>query len=213
MTSFLVDDYLADHDFHGASQTLVTSASSKTSICLADCLARRGHRGVGLTSSRNRAFVESLDMYAQVISYDEIDQLDASIASGLVDTAGSGAVRSAVHTHFGDNLAFSLTVGATHWEDPAGSARDLVGPKPEFFFAPGQVAKPSQEWGAAELAARIASSFHNLLDGTDRWLTVTHRTGHDEITAVYQNLLEGRADPAVGYVVSMSDALSETLPA
>ena len=39
MTSFLVDDYLGDADaeggvFRGAGQTLVTSASSKTSICL-----------------------------------------------------------------------------------------------------------------------------------------------------------------------------------
>ena len=37
MTSFLVDDYLGDADaeggvFRGAGQTLVTSASSKTSI-------------------------------------------------------------------------------------------------------------------------------------------------------------------------------------
>ena len=56
MTSFLVDDYLADNDFLGATQTLVTSASSKTSICLAQCLAERdGHRGVGVTSERNRS--------------------------------------------------------------------------------------------------------------------------------------------------------------
>ena len=41
MTSFLVDDYLADNDFLGATQTIVTSASSKTSICLAHCLAER----------------------------------------------------------------------------------------------------------------------------------------------------------------------------
>ena len=210
MTSFLIDDYLADHEFHGASQTLVTSASSKTSICLADCLARRGHNCVGLTSSRNRRFVESLGMYPQVITYDEIGHLDASITSCLVDTAGSGTVRSAVHTHFADNLACSLTVGATHWEDPGSSAEDLTGPKPEFFFAPGQVTKRNQEWGAAELTSRIARSFHSLLDTTDRWLTVAHRTGPNEIIAVYQNLLEGQADPAIGYIVSMSDSLRET---
>ena len=75
MTSFLVDDYLGDADaeggiFRGANQTLVTSASSKTSICLAACLARReGHHSIGVTSPRNRAFVEGLDLYDQVITY------------------------------------------------------------------------------------------------------------------------------------------------
>lgn len=210
MTSFLVDDYLADNNFSGASQTLVTSASSKTSICLAACLAQRGHPGIGLTSKRNRAFVESLDMYAQVITYDEIDQLDSSAASGIVDMAGNGAVRSALHTHFADSLAFSLTVGVTHWEEPARSAHDLPGPKPEFFFAPGQVTKRTRQWGAAELTARIAQSWHILVEGTDHWMNVVHRSGPDEISAVYRELLEGQADPSVGYVVSMSDSLGNT---
>ena len=208
MTSFLVDDYLGDNNFSGASATLVTSASSKTSICLASCLARRGHPGIGLTSERNRAFVESLDTYAQVITYDEIDQLDSSSVSGMVDMAGNGTVRETLHTHFADNLAFSLTVGVTHWEEPARSARDLPGPKPEFFFAPGQAAKRSQEWGADELNARIAQSWHIIVESTDRWMNVVHRSGPDQISAVYRELLEGQADPSVGYVVSMSDSLS-----
>ena len=212
MTSFLVDDYLADNNFSGASQTLVTSASSKTSICLAACLAQRGHPGIGLTSKRNRAFVESLDMYAQVITYDEIDQLDSSAASGIVDMAGNGAVRSALHTHFADSLAFSLTVGVTHWEEPARSDHDLPGPKPEFFFAPGQVTKRTRQWGAAELTARIAQSWHILVEGADHWMNVVHRSGPDEISAVYRELLEGQADPSVGYVVSMSDSLGNTPP-
>lgn len=210
MTSFLADDYLGDNGFAGASQTLVTSASSKTSICLAVCLARRGHPSIGLTSARNRAFVESLDMYQQVITYDEIDQLDSSAASGMVDMAGNGSVRSAVHTHFGDKLAFSLTVGATHWEEQAGTADDLPGPKPEFFFAPGQIAKRTQDWGGAELTARIARSWHDFVESTDRWMTVVHRSGPAEISAVYRELLEGQADPSIGYVVSMSQTLRET---
>ena len=87
MTSFLVDDYLGDADAEGgvfrrAGQTLVTSASSKTSICLAACLARRdGHRSIGVTSPRNRVFVEGLGLYDEVITYDEIDRTDPRAAS------------------------------------------------------------------------------------------------------------------------------------
>lgn len=202
-TSFLADDYLADHGFLGARQTLVTSASSKTSICLAACLAERAdQRCVGLTSERNRPFVEGLGLYDDVITYDEIGTLDADVPTALVDMAGSGPVRTSVHNHFADRLTVSLTVGATHWEDSASSGR-LPGPKPEFFFAPGQVAKRTGEWGADGLNARIARSFHRLVDGTDRWLAVEHRTGPDGVEAAYRALLEGEAAPSVGYVVSM----------
>jgi len=205
MTSFLVDDYLADNNFHAASQTLVTSASSKTSISLASCLQRReGHAAIGLTSDRNRAFVESLNLYDQVITYDEVDQLDASVSSGMVDMAGNGTVRSNVHTHFGDQLQFSLTVGATHWEE-GGASPDLPGPTPEFFFAPGQSAKRAKDWGPDELATRIATAFNALLDSTDQWMTVDHRRGPDGMKHVYDALVNGQADPATGFIVSMTD--------
>lgn len=205
MTSFLADDQLADNDFHGAEQTLVTSASSKTSISLAACLKLRdGHRAVGLTSERNRAFVEGLGLYDQVITYDEIDQLDASIDSGMVDMAGSGSIRSNVHNHFTDNLKFSLTVGATHWEDMEAEP-DLPGPRPEMFFAPGQSAKRAKDWGPDELANRVDQSFASLLDGTAAWLTVDHRTGPDGMAHVYDQLVNGKADPASGFIVSMGD--------
>ena len=210
MTSFLVDDYLGDADseggvFRGAGQTLVTSASSKTSICLAVCLARReGHHSIGVTSPRNRSFVEGLGLYDKVITYDEIDGTDARVVSGLVDMAGSGPVRSAIYTHFADNLKFSIAVGATHWED-MDSDGDLPGPPPELFFAPGQSAKRARDWGPDELASRTARAFNDLLDHTERWLTVVHRTGPDGIEATYRELLEGQADPSIGYVCSMNE--------
>ena len=209
MTSFLVDDYLGDPDadggvFRGAGQTLVTSASSKTSICLATCLARReGHDSIGVTSPRNRAFVEGLGLYDEVITYGEIDRTDTRVASGLVDMAGSGSVRSAIHTHFADNLKFSIAVGATHWEDMGGDG-ELPGAPPELFFAPAQSAKRARDWGPDELANRTARAFSDFLDHTERWLTVVHRTGPDGIEATYRELLEGQADPSIGYVCSMS---------
>ncbi len=207
MTSFLVDDQLGDRDFAGASQTLVTSASSKTSISLASCLAERdGVKTAGLTSARNRSFVEGLGLYDRVITYDEVDQLDAAIRSGVVDMAGNPSVRASIHNHFGDNLAFSTSVGATHWEaqggaaDPQASSAPLPGPVPEFFFAPAQRAKRVEEWGAAELDARIDRAYRNLVDQSSRWLQVQHRHGPAGIEATYRDLLEGRADPSAGFI-------------
>ncbi len=202
-TSFLIDDSLADNEFYGAQHTLITSASSKTSIALAHCLSQRPQqRSVGLTSQRNRGFVERLGLYDEVAAYDEIDQLDPTTNSTLVDMAGNAAVRAGIHRHFGDHLTASLTVGATHWEH-GGGAEGLPGPAPEFFFAPTQIAKRNDDWGPGALDARIAESFNLFVDGTDDWLTVEHHAGPDAIASVYHQLVDGNADPATGYIASM----------
>jgi hypothetical protein len=138
------------------------------------------------------------------LTYDEVDQLDPTMTSTLVDIAGSASVQSAVHTHFSDALKVSLTVGATHWQESGGGVT-LPGPTPEFFFAPGQSAKRAGDWGQSELDARIAGSFDRLSDTTDQWLTVEHRTGPDGVESVYRSLLDGDAEPDTGYVVTMHE--------
>ena len=120
----------------------------------------------------------------------------------LVDMAGSGPVRTAVHTHFADRLAISLAVGATHWEH-GGGGQPLPGPRPEFFFAPAALAQRSGEPAADDLATRLTGAFHEFLDGASRWLTVEHHSGIGEVEAVYRALLDGRVDPSVGHVLAM----------
>ena len=201
MTSFLIDDQLGDRGFEGASATIVTSASSKTSISLASCLAARGDvHAIGLTSERNRAFVESLGLYDQVATYDEVAELDASVCTGVVDMAGNAQVRANIHGHYGDQLAFSISVGATHWDQRTGDTAPLPGPTPEFFFAPGQRAKRVDEWGAAELDARIDRAYRGLVDHSSGWLRIEHRTGAEGIESTYRELLDGSADPAAGFI-------------
>lgn len=70
-------------------------------------------------------------------------------------------------------------------------------------LAPGQSAKRAADWGADKLDSRIARSFHRLLDTTDRWLTVEHHTGPDGAEAVHRLPLDGRAEPNIGYIVSL----------
>ena len=108
MTSFLIDDHLADNDFHGARQVIFSSASAKTAYATAQLLkARRSVAVVGLTSARNVAFVQDLGCYDTVVAYDDVAALDASVPSLFVDIAGDAAVRSAVHRHFRDTLTYS----------------------------------------------------------------------------------------------------------
>ena len=64
MTSFLIDDFLADTGFFGARRVMLSSASSKTAYGTAFCLSlRRGSpnavKVIGLTSAGNLAFTRS----------------------------------------------------------------------------------------------------------------------------------------------------------
>ena len=204
MTSFLIDDFLEDNEFFGASQTLVTSASSKTSIALAHCLAARGHTSIGITSAGNAAFVEGLGLYSQVITYEDIESLDAATPSCVVDMAGNAGITSRVHHHFADNLKFSSQVGATHW-DAGGAPAPMPGPAPEFFFAPSQMAKRATDWGPAQFAQRSAAALTEFLDSAPNWLHVEESAGADAVQAVFGALVEGSASASNGYIVSMHD--------
>ena len=115
MTSFLVDDLLADEDFYGASSSIVTSASSKTSIALAQLLTARA-RGpvIGLTSGRNRDFVRELGCYDEVVLYEELDAIPE-----LLSSHGALSGRSAVMVDM--SSAFKATRCAVMSETPAPS--------------------------------------------------------------------------------------------
>ena len=203
-TSFVVDDFFADHDDFGADVAILSSASSKTAIGIAFLAHRRGVRVVGLTSARHRAFVESLGVYDDVVRYG--DAVPASDAAVFVDMAGNADVRHAVHTAYGDRLGHSMVVGGTHWDHTAAaSPAALPGPAPAFFFAPTQIAKRSADWGREELDRRTTAAWSAYSNWTDGWLEPRKVVGADAVVAAYRELLAGDADPRVGYVCSLPD--------
>lgn len=204
LTSFLVEDFLDDNDGFGATQVLVTSASSKTSIALAHCLSQRGTPAVGFTSAGNVDFVEGLGLYGSVLTYDDVESLDPTAPSVVVDMAGSAEVIGRIHRHFGDGLGHSCQVGATHWEEAGGTEAPLPGPAPQFFFAPTQMQKRRDEWGPGELERRLADAFGAFLDQAPQWLSVRRGAGPDAVEAVYRETLEGQVSPDTGQILSMA---------
>ena len=205
MTSFLVDDFLADNEHYGAETLLISSASSKTSIALAACAAERGHdRVVGLTSPGNAAFVASLGFYDEVLLYSDLTSLPVDEPAVFVDMAGNAEVRNTLHRHLRDSLKYDCSVGLTHW-DKGGPNADLPGPAPEFFFAPAQIAKRSKEWGPAKLRKDLGASWQRFRDGSSKWLEVERGCGEDAVVRVYEATLSGSASPGVGNVLSLWD--------
>jgi hypothetical protein len=207
LTSWLIDDFLADNGFFGATTLMLSSASSKTAYGTAFQLKQRLEiEVVGLTSAANVAFCESLGCYSRVIGYEQLDQIDAQTPCVYVDFAGNAGLRQRLHERFA-YLKYSCSVGGTHVEQ-IGSAKDLAGPRPVLFFAPAQASKRVSEWGAREFGARIVQAWRafcaKLQRGDPPWLVVEHARGSEAALAVYAQVLGGRGDPRVGHILSLT---------
>ncbi|MCM2288763.1 MAG: DUF2855 family protein [Sulfuritalea sp.] len=211
ITSWLIDDFLADNDFFGASESgkgvvLLSSASSKTAYGTAFQLAQReGIEVVGLTSAANLEFCNSLGCYHRVLAYDQLDRIAADAACVYVDFAGNAALRKSIHGRF-PNLKYSCSVGGTHVEQ-LGGARDLPGPRATLFFAPAQIKKRNADWGADGLGRRLLQAWQafvgKVCDPAAPWLVVEHHTGPEAVEAAYATVLGGHGDPRTGHILSL----------
>jgi hypothetical protein len=115
ITSFLLDDALGEQ----SRPVIVSSASSKTALGLARLQAARGTPLTGLTSARNRAFVEGLGVYDTVATYDHPPSGEGAL---LIDIAGSRPLKA------GETLA----VGATQYDRLSSDGATV-------FFAPSEL--------------------------------------------------------------------------
>ena len=152
---------------------------------------------LGLTSQAN-------------LAYDDLAALDRTTRAVYVDFSGSAALRRAIHEGFGDRLAYSCSVGGTHWDELAakGASRELPGPKPTLFFAPAQASKRIEQWGAAGLQQRLAEAWMAFMQPVTSaqppWLRVVEHHGPQAAEAVYRALLDGTAAPQDGHIVSLA---------
>ena len=213
-TAFLIDHFLNEHQAFAASALLLSSASSKTAFSTAYCLARRPQRSsriVGLTSPGNAGFARSLGCYDEVLDYAGWrTAIGPDTAAVYIDFSGDAALRRQVHEHFGPSLAYSCSVGGTHWQ-ALGSGADLAGPKPTLFFAPAHAqrlgAPPPDGYGRAGLMQRIdaawAAFMLPVMDPAAPWLRIEQGHGEDAVRAVYEQVLQGRSDPRSGQMLAL----------
>ena len=202
-TAFLIDDQLADEGLATSGPIVMSSASSKTAIAAAFMLAQRDEVAlVGLTSPGNAEFVSGLGVYGQTVTYDAIESLERGPAT-FVDIAGDRVVRHAVHSHYGEELAHSMTVGVTHWQELGAGDHELPGPAPAFFFAPDRAGKRAKDWGSAGLDARVADAWHPFCEWAGGWLEISRGRGFGQVESAYLDVLEGGVKPHVAHVLSL----------
>ncbi len=205
ITSFVVDDFLADSDFFGATTIIISSASSKTALAAAFLLGRRmGLHVIGLTSRSNVDFTVETDIYDEVLHYDDVSRLPLSDAI-YVDVAGRPDITRQIHDHYGERLRYSMIVGDTHWDAQVSAGGPIAGPVPTLLFAPDHIHRRRREWGRAQFELAMADSWRSFVKSVSGWLKIRELHGPEEITKAYLDVLEGRIDPRLGYVCSFDD--------
>jgi NADPH:quinone reductase-like Zn-dependent oxidoreductase len=199
-TSFMLADQLEDNRYFGADVLVLSSASSKTAYGAAFLLKGDGPEVVGLTSSGNVAFTESLGCYDRVVSYDAISDLDATRPTGYVDVLGSADVRTRLRDHLGKSLVHDAVVGITSQESFA--AAGLTDPQPTFFFAPDQIHKRTGDWGREELDRRFGEAWQRFAPVVEDWVDVVEQHGPEALQSVWLEVLAGKSAPRTGNIIT-----------
>lgn len=205
ITAFVLADFLADNAYFDARQVIISSASSKTAFGTAFCLKEQGGvQTVGLTSARNKAFVEGLGCYDRVVAYEDIASLDGGVPSVYVDFSGDVGLRRRVHEHFIDTLRYNALIGSTLGVQFARDAT-LPGPRPTFFFAPTQIKRRSEQWGAEVFTQKFNAVQERFIEraGSDAapWIRIEEHRGIEAGIGIIADLVGGRVAPDAGHVV------------
>ena len=204
-TSYLMQTYCEDHAFHGATRVVVTSASAKTAMGFGYLMKK--HYGdqietIGLTSNKNLDFVNSLDCFNQVLTYDEVEQIEAGPETIIFDVAGNDEVVAKVHQQLGDTIPYSGSVGKTHWDTGRfGSKSELPGARPVFWSGPDQIMSLRERHGAGEVMRRMGESMFDFVVAAHAWINMSHSTGPDAIKTKIQSMLAGEVSAQEGIVL------------
>lgn len=204
ITSFTLADFLADNHWFGAERVVISSASSKTAygtgFCIGDAVET-----IGLTSERNRDFVDGSGCYRRTLTYAELDTLDAQVPTLYVDFSGDRELRSAIHHHCIE-LKYSCVVGSAQTVAMP-KKQTLPGPAPTFFFAPDQIIKRTAEWGAQTFGEKLGHAWMSfgahVNDPQRELLRIVEGHGLEAAQQVFAQLLAGAVTPQEGHVIRL----------
>ena len=204
LTAFCLHNLLKSNDWFGAEQVVIISASSKTSTGLAYGIKADKDAPVviGLTSDRNMNFVKSIDAYDSVLSYDTLEQIDASKPTAIIDMSANTDVLSRLHTHLGGNMRFTSNVGLTHWDEPR-QVKGIIQERSEPFFAPSYVQQCIKQWGFEAFNQRSMRYIMHSSAKTNEWLQIKQLDGIKGLSEVYEDICAGKIAADEGLIVVM----------
>ncbi len=201
-TSFCIYDFLKDNDWFGARQVIIPSASSKTAIGTA--YAIKGDDAppqlVGVTSPRNKAAVKARGLYDTILTYDDIEEVDAQMPAVIIDMSGNGDVLGRLHKQLGENMRYTSNVGVTHF-DANEMGPDFIRERSAMFFAPGHIQKRTQDWGPGEFENRAGAFWRDAALKSRDWLKIKTENGPAAIERAYRDVLDAKTPADSAWVV------------
>lgn len=200
-TAFLNYLFLEEENFFEAEQILLTSASSKTALGIAYMLfsnkEQHGKKIIGLTSSKNKVFLQETGLYDQIFSYDELDNIP-SLKTTMVDLGGNIELLLKINNQLNEHLRFTSLIGLADWKS-AGDMKQV--PNSKFFFAPDYATKLFQKLGPDVANEQINKTQENFTELAQNWIDLKFVHFEAGIKDLYLNMLDGKVDPSKGYVV------------
>ncbi|MEM1216268.1 MAG: DUF2855 family protein [Bacteroidota bacterium] len=202
ITSYFIWDQIKENDWYGAEQLVLLSASSKTSTGLAYALTQDASapRTIGLTSGRNLEKVQTIGWYDEVLSYEQLDQIDPKRPTAIVDFSGQRAKLAKLYTHLGEQFRYLIRVGLTHWAGTA-DTDDIPTDRQEVFFAPAQIQKRIKAWGYADYEQRTSTFLAASAQASKQWMQLEDLAGLEALAAIHQKVAKGKVAPERGLIV------------
>lgn len=213
VTSYCLYDFLLDQQWFGAQQVVIVSASSKTALglALASGMASGASSAnasvpvvpppvIGLTSQGNLQWLESLELYQQVFSYENLKDIDARLPAVIVDMSGNGQVLSALHSHLGDNMRYCSNVGITHYAE-TDMGPGFIRERSAMFFAPSHIEKRGKDWGPGVFQQKVLEFWQRAARQSRDWLAIEKFDGPQGMENAYHKVLAGQVRPHQGVIV------------
>lgn len=203
LTSFCLWDFLKENQWFETKQIITLSASSKTSMGLGYALKDdvEAPATVGITSTRHKTDVKNKALWKEVFTYDEIDQIDLTLPTVIVDMSGNTSVLAQLHQLLGDNMKFTVKVGLTHWDSNL-DQESIIKERTKFFFAPSHIEKRYNDWGANTFEKRSSDFIYRALQ-SNRWIKFNVLKSLEQLMEIHPQVGRGNRPSDEGIIVQL----------
>jgi hypothetical protein len=157
---------------------------------------------IGLTSSRNFDFVTQLDCFDSVLAYNDIDQIASDPTTAIFDVAGNSQVVAELHHRLGESIAYSGSVGKTHWDSSRSpNAQTRPGPKPVFWSGPDQIGVLRERLGISEMWQQMGHAMADFMISAHQWIEMKEASGPEAMTLKIRSMLDAEVGAHEGVIL------------
>merc|ERR1711920_880896 len=190
------------------NSVIISCASSKTAMALAYCLRMREMRFVyGLTSAEHLDFCKSTDLYHEVYTYDQINEMATNHTVVYMDFKCDGEVRQNITLRMGTNLMYSMTLGPAVFQKRMKDqlfekrAREVLFDESSWRERRRMVAEVTKT-GRNE---KLKYSFKSFIERMKKHVKLQQVCGVKAFQDMYEAVYSNQASPSDAFVCTLHD--------